>query len=241
MMVVDPIEPPKKASSRITLEHAGFPDAEDTMRRTRRLIPVAILFALILADADAQKPAATPGAAAEAVRIRDISGALLDPFKPVGTANVIFFVQTDCPISNWYAPTIQRVCREYAARGVGCALMYEDIESGGTALDGQIRTHLEEYRYEGVAAAADRTRAVARRAKASVTPQAVVVDRSGAVRYRGRIDNAYADFGKPRQQVTSHELRDALDALLAGKPIARPETEALGCFIVDPASLRKNP
>jgi hypothetical protein len=121
---------------------------------------------------------------------------------------------------------------------VSCALIYEDIETGGAPLDPQIRTHLQDYRYDGIPAVADRTRAVASRARATVTPQAVVVDRGGAIRYRGRIDNAYADFGKPRQHVTSHDLRDALDALLAGRPIPRPETEALGCFIVDPASLR---
>ena len=171
-------------------------------------------------------------------QIRDVSGRALDPFKPAGAANVIFFVQTDCPISNWYAPTIQRMCREYGARGVSCALIYEDIETAGTSLETGIRTHLHEYRYSGIPAAADPTRVIASRAKATITPQTVVVDRSGTVRYRGRIDNAYADFGKPRQQVTSHDLRDALDALLAGRPIPRPETEALGCFIVDPASLR---
>ena len=192
--------------------------------------------------------AQAPGTRA-AVQVRDVSGRPVDPFKPAGSATVMFFVQTDCPISNWYAPTIQQVCREYAARGVSCALMYEDIESAGDPvsrnasaafleLDARIRTHLQDYRYVGIPAVADRTRAVASRARASVTPQAVVVDRAGAIRYRGRIDNAYADFGKPRQQVTSHELRDALDALLAGRPIAKPETEALGCFIVDPASLR---
>ena len=173
-----------------------------------------------------------------AVQTRDLAGRSFDPFKPTGLANVIFFVQTDCPISNWYAPTIQRVCREYGARGVSCTLMYEDIETAGDPLEARVRTHLQEYRYEGIPAVADRTRVVASRARASVTPQAVVVDRAGVVRYRGRIDNAYADFGRPRQQVTSHELRDALEALLAGRPVAKPETEALGCFIVDPASLR---
>jgi hypothetical protein len=172
------------------------------------------------------------------LRIRDIAGRTLEPFAPARTATILFFVQTDCPISNWYAQTIQRVCREYADRGVGCTLMYEDVESAGASLDAQIRTHLAEYRYSGIAAAADRTRAVASRAGATITPQAVVVDRRGAVRYRGRIDNAFADFGKPRQHVTSHDLREALDALLAGRTIRSPETEALGCFIVDPASLR---
>jgi hypothetical protein len=178
-----------------------------------------------------------------ATTIRDVTGATLDPFAPAGAANAVFFVQTDCPISNWYAPTIQQVCREYAARGVGCALMYEDVDlgAGGAVLEQQARRHLREYRYERMPAAIDRTRAIASRAGASVTPQVVVVDRAGTVRYSGRIDNAYADLGKPRQRVTSHELRDALDAILEGRPVTRSRTEALGCFIVDPASLRKQP
>jgi hypothetical protein len=198
-------------------------------------ILTALLFAGAAVGAVRVVAQASPPAA---LQVRDVSGRLSEPFKPAGRANVIFFVQTDCPISNWYAPTIQRVCREYAERGVGCALMYEDIETAGESIEARVRAHLQDYRYEGIPAVADRTRAVASRARASVTPQAVVVDRAGAVRYRGRIDNAFADFGKPRQQVTSHDLRDALDALVAGRPIARPETEALGCFIVDPASLR---
>jgi len=175
---------------------------------------------------------------AASLQVRDISGRTVEPFAPAGAANVIFFVQTDCPMSNWYAPTIQRVCREYAGRGIGCALAYEDIASPGASLDAQVRTHLTDYRYSGIPAIADRTRAVASRAKATITPQAVVVDRRGVIRYSGRIDNAFADFGKLRQQVTSHDLREALDALLAGRPIRTPQTEALGCFIVDPGTLR---
>lgn len=178
-----------------------------------------------------------------ATTIRGVTGGTLDPFAPAGAATAIFFVQTDCPISNWYAPTIQQVCRDYATRGVGCTLMYEDVDLGstGTSLEQQVQRHLQEYRYERMPAAVDRTRTIATRAGASVTPQVVVVDRTGTVRYSGRIDNAYADLGRPRQRVTSHELRDALDAILAGRPVTRSRTEALGCFIVDPASLRKQP
>jgi hypothetical protein len=72
-----------------------------------------------------------------------------------------------------------------------------------------------------------------------VTPQAVVIDRAGEIRYRGRIDNFYAAFGKPRQQVTEHDLRNALDAVLAGRSAPKRETDAIGCYIVDPAVLRK--
>jgi hypothetical protein len=173
--------------------------------------------------------------------IRDIDGRTLRPFDPAGKAGVVFFLTSDCPISNGYAQEIQRVCREYGARGVGCSLMYEDVEISASAsrLDDDVRRNLRDYGYAGLPAAVDRDRVIANHAKASVTPTAVVVDDAGAIRYRGRIDNFYAALGRPRQQVTERDLRDALDAVLAGRPVPRPETQAVGCFIVDPALLRK--
>ncbi len=175
------------------------------------------------------------------IRIEAIDGTTLTPFAPAGAAGVIFFIATDCPISNSYAPEIQRICRDYAARGIGCSLMYEDADMASAPghLDEAVRQHLAEFKYAGIAAAVDRSRDVATAAGATVTPQAVVVDRGGATRYRGRIDNFYAALGKPRQQVTQRDLRQALDAVLAGRAVSRPETEALGCFIVDPVQLRK--
>ena len=176
------------------------------------------------------------------VQLRDLSGRVIAPFTPSGAASVVFFVATDCPVSNSYAPEIRRVCRDYGPRGVECSLIYEDLDTHPSAapLDQQVRTHLREYGYLGFTAVVDRDRVAATRAKASITPQAFVIDRSGEIRYRGRIDNLYAALGKTRQQVTSHDLRDALDAVLAGGKVPRPETEALGCFITDPALLRKH-
>lgn len=200
------------------------------MRNLRALLLSVVLCAVALP------------AAGDSVSIRGLDGRPLQLLGPSTRASAIFFIATDCPISNWYAPTIQQVCREYAARGVDCTLVYEDVDLAASpkALDDSVRTHLEEYRY-GAAfpAAVDRTRTVAQRAKATITPSVVLVDRGGAIRYRGRIDNAYADLGKPRQKVTSHELRDALEAVTTGRRVATPETEAVGCYIVDPASIRK--
>jgi hypothetical protein len=180
-------------------------------------------------------------AAGDPLQFRDVNGQPLALFAPKGKASAVFFIATDCPISNWYAPTIQQVCRDYAARGVDCTLVYEDVDIGAApaALDRDVRTHLQDYRYGSMTAAVDRTRVVAKRAKATITPQVVLVDRTGDVRYRGRIDNAYADLGKPRQHVTSHDLRVSLEAVLAGKPVPTPETEAIGCYITDPASIRR--
>jgi hypothetical protein len=181
-------------------------------------------------------------AAGDSVTIRGLDGRSVNLLGPAARAGAVFFIATDCPISNWYAPAIQQVCRDYAARGVDCTLVYEDVDLGASPkpLDDSVRKHLEEYRYGATfPAAVDRTRTVARRAKATITPSVVLVDRAGDIRYRGRIDNAYADLGKPRQTVTSHELRDALEAVTSGRRVATPETEAVGCYIVDPASIRK--
>ena len=204
----------------------------------RMRLPVLVLCSALCATALT--------AASDGLQVRGVNGQAFVLFAPKGPASVIFFVATDCPISNWYAPTIQQVCREYSSRGVDCTLMYEDVDLGQTpsaqtpaALDAVVRTHLREYRYDVMTAAVDRTRVVAKRAKATITPQVVLVDRAGAIRYRGRIDNAYADLGKPRQHVTSHDLRVSLDAVLAGRPVPAPETEALGCYITDPASIRR--
>src|SRR5688572_4125953 len=180
-------------------------------------------------------------AASDGLQVRGVDGRAFALFAPKGQASAIFFIATDCPISNWYAPAIQQVCADVAARGVDCTLVYEDVDLGATpaALDADVLTHLREYRYGSMTATVDRTRALATRARVTITPSVVLVDRGGAIRYRGRIDNAYADLGKPRQHVTSHDLRTSLEALLAGRPVPAPETEALGCYIADPAAIRR--
>jgi hypothetical protein len=151
------------------------------------------------------------------------------------SVRVLFFVSTDCPISNSFAPEIQRICRDYAAKGVGCSLVYEDVQTDAAA----VRKHLDEYRYDRIPAIIDTDRSVANRTHATITPEAVVIDSAEKIRYRGRINNFYAELGKPRQVVTSHDVRSALDAVLAGTPVPNPETRALGCYIVPADILRK--
>jgi hypothetical protein len=74
------------------------------------------------------------------IQIRDIDGKLLSLFAPAGKANLLFFLTSDCPISNSYAPEIQQICRDYAAKGVNCSLIYEDLKIGADA----VRKHLNE-------------------------------------------------------------------------------------------------
>jgi hypothetical protein len=166
-------------------------------------------------------------AASASAQTRDIDGRAVSPFTPAGAASVILFVASDCPISNAYAPAIAAVCRDYSTKGVSCTLAYEDARLDAAA----VRAHAAAYGLRGIPATIDASRALADRAHADITPTAIVVDARGEVRYRGRIDNLYINIGRTRQQVTSHDLTDALDAVLAGKPVRQPQTEALGCYI----------
>ena len=101
------------------------------------------------------------------------------PVESAGAASVLLFVTSDCPISNGYAPEIQRICKAYEAKGVRCQLIYEDVGATSDA----VKKHLADYRYGATAATIDADGALARKVGATITPEAVVVDRGGAVKY----------------------------------------------------------
>jgi thiol-disulfide isomerase/thioredoxin len=168
------------------------------------------------------------------VQIRDVNGGVLAPFLVEAKAAVLFFLSTECPISRFYASQIQQICSSYQARGVTCRLVYEDLPLSPAT----VREHLAEFGYRGIPAAIDESGNIARQAGAHVTPEAIVIDKTGHIRYRGRIDNFYADLGKPRREATVHDLTDALDAVVAGRPVPHPETKAIGCFITSPELLK---
>ena len=154
--------------------------------------------------------------------------ALANPIHPEGPAGILFFITNDCPISNSYAPEIQRLCAAYAPQHVSCTLVYSDL----TLDDAAIRKHRADFSYpDTIPFVRDTGHHLAQATGATITPEAVLVDRAGKVLYRGRIDNFWAALGKPRRQATEHDLRTALDQVLSGKPVTNPETKAVGCYI----------
>lgn len=153
---------------------------------------------------------------------------LASPLEPTGTANVLFFITNDCPVANSYAPEIQHICADYASKGVACTLVYSDPTLGIAAM----QKHFSDYGYKApIAAVIDASHQLAHSTGATITPEAVVVGKHGKVLYRGRVDNFYAALGKPRRFATEHDLRQALDEVLAGKSVTHPLTQAIGCYI----------
>lgn len=143
-------------------------------------------------------------------------------------AVVLFFVTTDCPLSNGYAPEMNRIEETYAPRGV----RFYAVQGDTTIADEEVRRHAREFAYR-FPVLLDPQQILTHHTGATVTPEAVVLSAEGAVLYLGRIDNRVKDFGKVRIQATEFDLRDALDAILAGRPVPHPRTRALGCAITN--------
>jgi hypothetical protein len=141
---------------------------------------------------------------------------------------VAVFTRTDCPISNRYAPDVCQLYETFHPRGVEFYLIYVDPREEADA----IRAHLAEYEYP-CPGLRDPKHTLVAATGVKVTPEAVVFDREHKQVYRGRIDDLFVDFGKSRSEASTHELEDALEATLAGKPVAEPVTQAVGCYIDD--------
>ncbi len=166
--------------------------------------------------------------AAESLAWYDAEGKVHQPFAQANRkAAVLLFVAYDCPISNMYAPEIGRLIGEFAQAQF--YIVYPDPEV--TAVEA--KRHATEFKLSAPLLL-DPQLELARKAGATVTPEAVVLDTAGNVLYRGRINNRFQDLGKERNVTTRHDLREALLSVMAGKPVAVPETKAIGCFIPEP-------
>jgi ribosomal protein L35AE/L33A len=166
-----------------------------------------------------------------AVLVQSLTGAPVDALAaPAGVKAIVFvFTSTDCPISNRYAPEVRRLVETFGAKGVAFRLVYPNPAETAAA----IREHMSAFAYAGTTEALrDPAHVLVKFAGATVTPEAAVYA-GGRIAYRGRIDDRYVDLGVERPAATKRDLADALAAVLAGKPVAPPTTQAVGCFIAD--------
>jgi thiol-disulfide isomerase/thioredoxin len=139
---------------------------------------------------------------------------------------VLFFLTTDCPLCNSYVPELNRIDQAYAPRGVA----FYAVQGDATIPVADVQRHVREYRYQ-FSYLLDPEESLAQYTGATTDPEAAVLTPAGEVLYLGRIDNRMEDFGNQRAKVTQFDLRDTLDALLAGKPVPKSRTKALGCAI----------
>lgn len=144
----------------------------------------------------------------------------LSQFKS-SKAVVLIFVSTKCPVSNAYNERMVALAAAYQPQNV----QFLGINANKAETLEEMATHARDHQWN-FPVLKDAGNKVADLLSASVTPEVFVVDPSGKLRYHGRIDDS-----QDAAAVKSNDLREALDALLAGKELARTEAKAFGCSI----------
>jgi len=135
---------------------------------------------------------------------------------------VLMFIATQCPYSNAYNDRMRDMAAAYAKKGI----LFVGINSNKTESVEEAAAHARKHGF-AFPVLKDTGNKVADLYDAKRTPEVFVIGKDGKLVYHGRIDDNSDDAAK----VTSPDLKNALEAVLAGQPVARAETKAFGCTI----------
>ena len=134
---------------------------------------------------------------------------------------VLMFIAVQCPVSNAYNERMEKLAEDYKAKGI----VVIGINANSTEDAAVVKAHASEHKLS-FPILKDPGNKIADKLGATVTPEAYFLDANNKLLYHGRIDNA-----RNAAQIETNDLRNALDAALAGKPIEKTEAKAFGCSI----------
>ena len=159
--------------------------------------------------------------------VTDIDGKTHRPFAQTnGAGTVMIFIGVECPIANYYHPTLRKLMASEMAKGISFYFFHGDPD---TTLEAATKHRKD---FEIVAPVfLDPNLKVARRVQAEVTPEAFLFKPDGSLVYRGKIDDMYVAFGKKRRFPKEKYLEQAIKNLKAGKAVEPNKTKAIGCYI----------
>jgi peroxiredoxin len=160
-----------------------------------------------------------PNVDGRTVSLSDFSGA---------PALLVVFMCNHCPYVKHIAPELSKLAREYQAKGAAVVgINANDVASHPDDSPDQM-VHEAQSREYTFPYLFDDTQRVARAYKAACTPDFYVFDKNQKLVYRGQMDSSRPDSGVP---LTGKDLRAALDAVLAGKPVPADQKPSIGCNI----------
>jgi peroxiredoxin len=142
-------------------------------------------------------------------------------------AIVVFFSCNHCPYVQAYEERLMGLQRDFADRKVALvAINANETANYPEDTFPKMVTRAKEKGFN-FPYLRDETQAVADAYGAHYTPEIFLLDADHILRYTGRID----DNWQHPEKVTTHNLRDALEAVLSSRPVTDPETHAVGCTI----------
>jgi peroxiredoxin len=189
------------------------------------LLVASLLFVTALAVGKNENDVPAPpaiGSTIEDFRLPDVDGKERSLSALKGTkGTVVIFVAVQCPVSNAYNERMEQLAEDYRQRGINVV----GINANNTEPADVVKAHATE-KHLTFMILKDPANKVADRLGATKTPEAYFLDGNNKLLYHGRIDNS-----RDPAQVNSTELRDAMDASLAGKPVEKVTAAAFGCTI----------
>lgn len=196
------------------------------MKNYRFALPLALALLLLaataLASGNAHPGEVSVGQPVADFTLPDVDGSAHSLASLKGrNGTVIVFLSTQCPVVRAYAERIEKLAEDYRGRGVNLI----GINSNVTETTADIKRHIADNKFSFVVLR-DAGNKVADMLGAQHTPETFFLDAANRLVYHGRIDN-----NRNATLVQSNELRDAIDATLAGKPVTKTEAAAFGCSI----------
>jgi peroxiredoxin len=162
------------------------------------------------------------GATIEDFSLPDVSGTEHSLKSLAGKkGTVLLFIAVQCPVSNAYNERMEKLAEDYKAKGIAVIGINSNVKEDAEA----VKAHAAEHKLT-FPILKDPGNKIADKLGASVTPEAYFVDQNNKLLYHGRIDNS-----RNADQIETSDLRNALDASLAGKAIEKTEAKAFGCTI----------
>jgi peroxiredoxin len=140
------------------------------------------------------------------------------------TAVVLVFSANRCPVAQAYEARAQRLAADYAPRKVAWVTLSVSQHPADRYEKMMARVHERKW---PVPYLHDPSQAIGRAYGVTNTPQVFLLDRDRKIVYMGTIDDRW----QKAEEVETHYLRDALDAVLTGKPVPVKETRAVGCEV----------
>ncbi|WP_145860111.1 redoxin domain-containing protein [Pedobacter suwonensis] len=135
------------------------------------------------------------------------------------------FLSPECPLCKNYIPVLNTLAKRYPSVNI-----IGIIPGKGYTVD-EIKSYLKNYDIL-FDVYLDKNKFLTNALDAKVTPETILVDHNGSIRYRGLIDNWQAKLGVKRKVITEHYLDDALNQINA-PGYKYMETAPLGCLIND--------
>lgn len=184
---------------------------------------VPVLVGLIsVAQAQAEAAPVAIGDTLTPFSLKDYQGKDVDLKSLQGSkAIVLMFIATQCPVSNAYNERMAALAKDYQAKGVAIV----GINANRQETTAEIAAHASQHGLT-FPILKDVDNVKADQFGAQVTPETYVYDPSWKLRYHGRIDD-----NQRGDNIQSQDLRNAVDAVLAGKEVPVKETKAFGCTI----------